>query len=51
MNTPTDKTTMATTVTDLRQTPLGQLSATKLADRLYRADQRKVAVAAFYAAV
>jgi hypothetical protein len=42
---------MTSTLTDVRQSPLGQLSARETLDRLRPADGGKVAVAAFNASL
>lgn len=46
-----DKAVMTSPVTDVREAPLGKLSAPGLLDRLRPEDRRKVAVAAFNASL
>jgi len=53
MDTNTEKSVMTSPLADLRQTPLGQLSAAETLDRLRPAggDKGKIAVAAFNASL
>lgn len=51
MDTTAEKSLMTSTLTDVRQAPLGRLSAPGTLDRLRPADSGKVAVAAFNASL
>ena len=51
MNTNTEKSIMTSPLADVRQAPLGQLSAAETLDRLRPAGTAKVAVAAFNASL
>jgi hypothetical protein len=51
MDTTAEKSLMASILTDVRQAPLGRLSAPETLDRLRPAESGKVAVAAFNASL
>ena len=51
MSTSTEKSVLTSPLADVRQAPLGQLSASETLDRLRPADNGKVAVAAFNASL
>lgn len=51
MDTTAEKSVMTSPLADVRQAPLGRLSAPETLDRLRPADQGKVAVAAFNASL
>jgi len=51
MDTTAEKSVMTSPLSDVRQAPLGRLSAAETLDRLRPADTAKVAVAAFNASL